>query len=340
LFYPWDSTEGNCSQKIFRGDNVVDAKVGTAIQPVRTRKTGFIVNIRKYYILYLMFLPVVICLLLFNYIPMWGVVLAFKDFVPWYGFWGSKWVGLGNFQYIFSSPDFPRLLGNTLMINVYKIIFGFPAPIIYALLLNEVKGKLFKKTVQTISYMPYFVSWIVISGISYTLLNTNYGIINSLLTALGLEPIQWYIHSEYWRSILVGSNIWKGVGYSSILYLAAIAGIDPTLYEAAIVDGASKWKQLVHITLPGILPTASILFILGLCGIMNGDFGQTYALIGFNSPLYKTTDVLDFYIYRVGLQGGKFSIGTSLGLFQSAIGFMLILATNKIAKRMGGEGIW
>jgi putative aldouronate transport system permease protein len=226
------------------------------------------------------------------------------------------------------------------MINVYKIIFGFPAPIIYALLLNEVKGKLFKKTVQTISYMPYFVSWIVISGISYTLLNTNYGVINSILTALGLEPIQWYIHSEYWRSILVGSNIWKGVGYSSILYLAAIAGIDPTLYEAAIVDGASKWKQLVHITLPGILPTASILFILGLGGIMNGDFGQTYALIGFNSPLYKTTDVLDFYIYRVGLQGGKFSIGTSLGLFQSAIGFMLILVTNKIAKRMGGEGIW
>lgn len=319
---------------------MAETKVITAVGPIQRKKKGFISNIKKHYILYLMFLPVIICLLLFNYIPMWGVLLAFKNYVPWYGFFGSKWVGLYNFQYIFNTPDFSRLLYNTVIINVYKMIFGFPAPIIFALLLNEVKGKLFKRTVQTISYMPYFVSWIVISGISYTLLNTNYGIINNVLKGFGLEPIQWFIRSEYWRSILVGSNIWKGVGYSSILYLAAIAGIDPTLYEAAIVDGASRWKQTLHITLPSILPTASILFILGLGGMMNGDFGQTFALIGYNSPLYKTTDVLDFYIYRVGLQGGKFSIGTALGLFQSAIGFVLIMITNKVAKKMGGEGIW
>jgi putative aldouronate transport system permease protein len=319
---------------------MVEAKVKIANPPIKGNKRSFISNIKKHYILYIMFLPVIISLLLFNYIPMWGVLLGFKDFVPWQGFWGSKWVGLGNFKYIFNTPDFPRLLRNTLLINIYKMIFGFPAPIIFALLLNELKNKLFKRTVQTISYMPYFVSWIVISGIAYSFLNTNYGIINNILKGFGLEPIQWYIRSEYWRSILVGTNIWKGVGYGSILYLAAIAGIDPTLYEAAIVDGATRWKQTLHITLPSILPTASILFILGLGGMMNGDFGQTYALIGFNSPLYKTTDVLDFYIYRVGLQGGKFSIGTALGLFQSAIGFILVMGTNKIAKRMGGEGIW
>jgi putative aldouronate transport system permease protein len=316
------------------------AKANRAIEPCLVRKHGFKDNIKKYHTLYIMFLPVVISLILFNYLPMWGILLSFKDYVPWHGFFGSKWVGLGNFRYVFSTPEFPRLLANTLLINVYKLILGFPAPIILALLLNEVKNNYFKKTFQTISYMPYFVSWIVISGIAYSLLNTNYGVLNTVLKAFGLEPIQWYIRSDLWRGILVGTNIWKNVGYNTIIYLAAIAGIDPTLYEAAIVDGAGRWKQTLHITLPSILPTASILFILGLGGMMYGDFGQTYALVGYNAPLYKTTDVLDFYIYRVGLQAGKFSIGSALGLFQSAIGFLLIVMTNKLAKKMGGEGIW
>jgi putative aldouronate transport system permease protein len=316
------------------------ARQSNAITPSYGKKFGFLANIKRHYMLYLMFLPVAIGLILFNYLPMWGILLGFKDYVPWQGFFGSKWVGLDNFKYVFSTPEFPRLISNTLLINVYKMIFGFPAPIILALLLNEVKSKYFKKTVQTISYMPYFVSWIVISGIMYNLLNTNYGLINTMLKSIGLEPIQWYIRSDLWRTILTSTHIWKGVGYGSILYLAAIAGIDPTLYEAAIVDGASRWKQTLHITIPSIMPTASILFILGLGGMMYGDFGQTFALIGSNSPLYKTTDVLDFYIYRVGLQSGRFSIGVALGLFQSAIGFLFVIGTNKIAKKMGGEGIW
>lgn len=287
-----------------------------------------------------MFLPVVICLITFNYIPLWGIVLAFKSYVPWQGVFKSKWVGLGNFRYIFNTPDFPRLIKNTLSINVYKIVFGFPAPIILALLINEVRSKIFKSMVQTISYLPYFVSWIVISGIMYNLLNYNYGIVNNILKGFGIKPVQWYIKSEYWRSILVGTNIWKNVGYNTIIYLAVITGIDPTLYEAAIVDGANRWQQTLHITIPGLLPTASILFILSVGGIMYGDFGQTYALIGYNSPLFKTTDVLDFYIYRVGLQGGKFSIGTALGLFQSFIGFFLVIISNKVANKMGGEALW
>lgn len=304
------------------------------------KKHGLAFNIRKYWVLYLMFLPTVIILLIFNYIPMWGVTLAFKDYVPWYGFMGSKWVGWNNFRYIFSTPDFPRLIRNTLLINVYKIAWGFPAPIIFALLLNEVKVKKFKNPVQTISYLPYFISWIVISGIMYNLLNTNFGIVNNFLKAIGKEPVQWYIRADVWRSILVGTSMWKGVGYSSIIYLAAISGIDMMLYEAAVVDGASRWKQTLHITLPSIAPTISILFILGVGGIMYGDFGQIYALISYNSPLFPTTDVLDFFIYRVGMQSGKFSVGTALGLFQSAIGFVLVMSTNFIAKKIGGEGIW
>lgn len=307
---------------------------------LRAKKNGLRFNIGKYWMLYLMFLPTVITLVIFNYIPMWGVTLAFKDYVPWYGFAGSKWVGWDNFRYIFSTPDFSRLIRNTLLINTYKIIWGFPAPIILALLLNEIKVKKFKSLVQTISYLPHFISWIVISGIMYNLLNTNFGIVNNFLTAIGKEPVQWYIRADVWRSILVGTSMWKSVGYSSIIYLAAISGIDMMLYEAAVVDGASRWKQTIHITLPGIAPTISILFILGIGGIMYGDFGQIYALISYNSPLFPTTDVLDFFIYRVGMQSGKFSIGTALGLFQSAIGFVLVMSTNTVAKKIGGEGIW
>jgi len=304
------------------------------------KKGGLIYNIKKYRGLYIMFLPVIICLTVFNYIPMWGVILAFKNYLPWKGFWGSPWAGWANFEYIFNTPDFPRLVRNTILINVYKMIWGFPAPIILALLLNEVRVRFFKRTVQTISYLPHFVSWIVISGIAYNLLNTNFGIINNFLKLLGYEPVQWYIRADVWRSILVITHIWKGVGYGSIIYLAAISSIDPSLYEAAIVDGATRWQQTWHITIPGIMPTASILFILGVGGLMYGDFGQIYALIGYNSPLYETTDVLDFYIYRVGLQGGKFSVGVALGLFQSIIGFFLVLITNYLAKKVGGEGIW
>ena len=309
-------------------------------QSLMVKKNGLWFNFRKYWMLYLMFLPTVITLVIFNYIPMWGVTLAFKDYVPWYGFAGSKWVGWANFRYIFSTPDFSRLIRNTLLINTYKIIWGFPAPIILALLLNEIKVKKFKSLVQTISYLPHFISWIVISGIMYNLLNTNFGIVNNFLMAIGKEPVQWYIRADVWRSILVGTSMWKSVGYSSIIYLASISGIDMMLYEAAVVDGASRWKQTIYITLPGIAPTISILFILGIGGIMYGDFGQIYALISYNSPLFPTTDVLDFFIYRVGMQSGKFSIGTALGLFQSAIGFILVMSTNTIAKKIGGEGIW
>jgi putative aldouronate transport system permease protein len=290
--------------------------------------------------LYLMFVPVIICLTLFNYIPMSGILIAFTRYQPWVPIFESPWVGLDNFRTMFSAPDFGRLVFNTVWINVLKLLWGFPAPVIFALLLTELRGKLFKRAIQTISYLPHFVSWIVISGISYALLNTNFGLVNGVLKGLGLEPVQWFVRGEFWRSILVGSSIWKGIGYSSILYLAAISGIDPTLYEAAVVDGASRWRQVISITIPCIMPTASILFILNIGSMMSGDFGQIFALIGQNAPLHANTDVLDFYIYRKGLQGGLFSIGAAMGLFQSVIGFVLVMGTNRIVKWMGGEAIW
>ncbi|MFR8002370.1 MAG: ABC transporter permease [Hydrogeniiclostridium sp.] len=307
---------------------------------IAPKKRGFIRNIRRYWMLYVMFLPVIICLLLFNYLPMTGIYIAFTEYQPWVPILESPFVGLENFRLMFTAPDFGRLVFNTVWINILKLVFGFPAPIILALLLNEVQKQVFKRTFQTISYLPYFVSWIVVSGIMYTLLNYNFGIVNGLLKSFGMEPVQWYTSNQYWRSFLVGTSVWKSIGYNSILYLAAIAGIDTALYEAAVIDGASRWKQMLHITLPCLLPTASILLILSLGSMMNGDFGQIFALIGQNAPLHETTDVLDFYIYRKGLQSGQFSIGTAMGLFQSVIGFILIVGSNLAAKRMGGEGIW
>lgn len=304
------------------------------------KKRGFVRNVRRYWMLYVMFLPVVICLFLFNYLPMTGIYIAFIEYQPWVPISEAPFVGWENFELMFSAPDFERLIFNTVWINVLKLIFGFPAPIILALLLNEVQKQAFKRTFQTISYLPHFVSWIVVQGIMYTLLNYNFGIVNGLLNSLGMESVQWYTSSQYWRSILVGTSVWKSIGYNSILYLAAIVGIDPALYEAAVIDGASRWKQMLHITLPSLLPTASILLILSLGSMMNGDFGQIFALIGQNAPLHETTDVLDFYIYRKGLQAGQFSIGTAMGLFQSTIGFILIVLSNLGAKKLGGDGIW
>lgn len=313
---------------------------GIGIEYKRVQKVGFRKNLKKHWMLYVMFLPVAICLILFNYLPMGGIYIAFTKYQPWIPIHESPFVGWENFKLMFAAPNFDQLIFNTVWINILKLFFGFPAPIILALLLNEVTHSKFKKTVQTLSYLPYFVSWIVVSGIMYSLLNYNSGIVNNILKSMGSDPVQWYTHGEYWRSILVASSVWKSIGYNSILYLAAIAGIDPTLYEAAVVDGANRWHKMLYITFPSILPTASILLILSLGGLMNGDFGQIFALIGQNAPLHEYTDVLDFYIYRKGLQAGQFSIGTAMGLFQSSIGFVLICLSNFLSKKMGGEGIW
>ena len=297
-------------------------------------------NLRKYRLLYLMFLPTVVVLAVFNYYPLWGLRIAFYNFIPWMGFEGSKFVGLQNFRTLFNLPDFSRLIENTVVINLMKIFFGFPAPILFALLLNEVRSKAFKRTVQTISYLPHFVSWIIVSAILYTLINGSYGLLNMLMRDMGVKPPVWYTRPDLWRGILVGTDIWKGVGFSSILYLAAISNINSEMYEAAVIDGATRLQQTRWITLPSMLPTIVVMFIIQMGGLMNGNFQQIYALVGSNTAIYKTVDTLDYYIYRIGIGKMNYSLGTTMGIFQSLISFSLVMLTNYTANKTGDMGIW
>ncbi len=304
------------------------------------KKHGFLYNIKAYKLLYLMFLPTAATLLIFNYLPLWGLRMAFFNYIPWKGFEGSAFVGWQNFKTLFSLPDFGRLVTNTVVINIYKILIGFPMPILFALLLNEIRGRRFKRTVQTISYLPHFVSWVIISAILYALINGNYGLVNTFMTSIGITPPRWYVRPDMWRGLLVATDIWKSVGFSSILYLAAIANINTEMYEAAVIDGASRLKQILYITLPSLLPTIIVMFILSMGGMMNGNFQQIYSLVGSNTPLYKTVDVLDYAIYRRGLQRSEFSLATAMGIFQSGISFLLVVITNKVANKAGEYGVW
>lgn len=304
------------------------------------KKHGFLYNLNKYKLLYLMFLPTVACLLVFNYAPLWGLRMAFYNYVPGKGFEESAFVGWQNFKTLFAMPDFPRLVRNTVLINVYKTLFSFPMPILFALMLNELRAKHFKRAVQTISYLPHFVSWVIVSAVLYALINGNYGLINTTLSSLGFKPPRWYIRPDLWRSILVITDIWKTVGFSSILYLAAITNVDAEMYEASVIDGATRFKQHLYITLPSIMPTIITMFILNMGGIMKGNFDQVFNLVGNNTPLYKTVDVLDFAIYRQGLAKNQVSLATTMGIFQSAISFILVVLTNKLANKVGEYGIW
>ena len=304
------------------------------------KKHGFLYNLGKYKLLYLMFLPTVACLLVFNYLPLWGLRMAFYNYIPGMGFEGSAFVGWQNFKTLFALPEFPRLVRNTVIINIYKTIIGFPMPILFALLLNELRCRSYKRVVQTISYLPHFVSWVIVSAVLYALINGNYGLINSMLSNMGVTPPKWYISPELWRPILVVTDIWKTVGFSSILYVAAITNVDQEMYEAAVLDGATRFKQHIYITLPCILPTIVTMFILNMGGIMKGNFDQVFNLVGNNTPLYKTVDVLDFAIYRQGLTKNQISLATTMGIFQSAISFLLVVVTNKIANKAGEMGVW
>jgi putative aldouronate transport system permease protein len=289
--------------------------------------------------IYLILLPGIIYFVLFHYVPMYGAIIAFKDFKAPLGIMGSKWVGFKNFVDFFNHPSFSLVLINTMVISMYKIIIGFPAPIILALLLNEVKHKLFKKSIQTISYMPHFLSWVVIAGLATKMLSPSSGAINQLITFLGFEPIYFMADPKYFRGILVLSDIWKEIGWGSIIYLAALSGVDVQLYEAATVDGASKWKQLWSITIPSIAPTIVIMFILRVGGVMNAGFEQIYMM--YSPNVYAVSDIIDTFVYRNGLESAKYSFATAIGLFKSVIAFVLVLITNRLSKLMDdNNGLW
>lgn len=295
------------------------------------------IRLRQNIPLMIMFSPIVLFFLIFKYVPMLGAIMAFKEYNFSDGIIGSPWVGLNNFRLLFSNPQMANTIRNTLMLSVLKIIVGFPFPIALAILLNEVRKAWFKKTIQTLVYLPHFFNWIIVGGLVITLFSQESGTINHLLqTWLGITYP--FLYQEFsWVVIFLGSGVWKEVGFSTIVYLAAITSIDPSLYESACMDGANKWKQTWHITLPGIQPTIILLLILSMGSVMEVSFDQIYMLQ--NSVVADISEVISTFIYRAGLQGGQFSLTAAMGLFESLVGLILVVVTNHIARRFK-QGLW
>jgi putative aldouronate transport system permease protein len=295
-------------------------------------------DMKRHWPIYLMALPVIAYYIIFHYGPMYGLQIAFKDFSPAKGIWGSAWVGFQHFESFFNGIYFWRLLKNTVLINVYELIFGFPAAIILALLLNEIRNAIFKRVVQTISYLPHFISIVVVAGMMVDFLSRN-GLINQILASFGVaEPIDFLKEAGWFRFLFVSSGIWQGIGWGSIIYLAAIANIDPTLYEAARMDGANRWKQTLHITIPGIMPTIVILFILNMGNMLS--VGSEKVLLLYNPLTYETADVISTYVYRKGVLEASYSFTAAVGLFNSAVSFILIVAANSLSKRLSENKLW
>jgi putative aldouronate transport system permease protein len=292
----------------------------------------------KHWQIYSMLLPGLLYFIVFKYIPLGGIVIAFQDYNVFNGIFGSPWVGLKHFKNLFEYPEFYEILKNTTLISLYQLILGFPAPIILALLLNEVRKMAFKKTIQTILYLPHFLSWVIIGGLVISFLSPTTGLINEVIKWFGGEPIFFMQESQYFRGIVVGSGIWKEVGWGTIIYLAAMAGINQELYEAAEVDGAGKFRQAISITIPSILPTIVVLLLLRIGNILDLGFEQIYMLL--NPLVWETGEVFDTYIYRVGLLGGQYSYTTAIGLFKSIVGLLLLVGANKLSKKMTGNSIY
>ncbi|MDF2670557.1 MAG: sugar transporter permease [Paenibacillus sp.] len=314
----------------------------TKIQVVDTPRTisfGRIVmkDFQRNKYVYLMLFPVVVYYLVFHYGPMYGIQIAFKDYSFGKGIWGSTWVGLQHFHDFFNGYYFFRVIRNTLLLSLYDVLFGFPSAIVLALLLNEVRSRVFKRTIQSITYLPHFISMVVVVGLMTDFLSMN-GLINQLIQAFGGKSISFLIQPEWFRTLYVASGIWQGIGWGSIIYLAAIANIDPTLYEAARVDGAGRFKQMLHITIPGIMPTIIILFILRMGGILS--VADDKILLMYNPSTYETADVIGTYIYRKGILQAGFSYSTAVGLFNSVISFALLVFTNYISRRFSDTKLW
>lgn len=293
--------------------------------------------IRRHWVVYLMFLPVLLYYLLFNYVPMFGIVIGFQDFKITRGFFGSEWVGLKNFMSFFNSMYAWRCIRNTLSISFLTLIFGFPAPIILALLMNEVKNKYFLKTVQTVTYMPHFISMVVMCSIILSFVSNN-GIINECLRALGLGTMDFNNDPNYFYPVYIISDIWQGVGWGSIIYLAALAGVDPTLYEAATIDGAGRWRKLWHVSIPCIMPTIAILLIMQIGSIM--QVGSEKILLLYNPATYEKADVISTFIFRRGLTDAKYGLTTAVGLFESLINLILLITADRVAKLVGQRGLF
>ena len=292
----------------------------------------------KHKYMYLMLVPAIVYYVIFCYVPMYGASIAFKDFNPMQGIMKSPWVGFDVFEQLFGMSKFYSVFWNTIRISLIRLIFGFPFPIIVALMLNELRWNRVKRVIQTAIYIPNFISWVVLGGIMTSLLSMDSGIVNGIIKMLGFQPIGFLTDERYFVPTMVVSMIWKTFGWNTIIYLAAMTGIDPQLYEAATVDGANRWQRLLHITLPCIRSTIIVVLITRIGSLMQAGFEQIFVL--YHPGVYGTADIIDTYVYRRGLQEGKFELASAVGLFKSVVNFILVVIANKTARMMGEEGIY
>lgn len=306
-------------------------------------KALLVVTIRKHVVqewrLYLLLIPFLAWYAIFMYKPMYGLQIAFKDFSLFKGIEGSAWVGLEHFKQFFNGPYFGRTLKNTLLLSLYQLIFAFPAPIVLALLLNEVRNRLFQKFVQTFTYLPHFISIVVVAGIVTNFLAPSTGIVNSILQLLGGEKLYFLTKPEYFRTIyIISMDIWKEMGFGAIVYIAALAGVNPALYEAAKIDGAGRFQIIWNVTLPSIIPTIAIMLILKIGQLM--EVGYEAIILLYQPATYETADVISTYVYRSGLQEGQYDLATAAGLFNASVSLLLVIMANRLSKKLTETGLW
>ena len=309
------------------------------LQSVKSPAKRMLLRYWRHRYLFLLLTPALIWYIIFRYIPLYGVQIAFKDFRLLVGIWASPWVGFDHFVFLFTaSPDFGRIMFNTIWLSLLQTFFGFPAPILLALLLNELWGKKFMKVIQNISYLPHFFSWVVMSALWINMLSPSRGVINQVIMAFGGQPIFFMADQAWIRTVLVFTGIMKGVGWGSIIFIAAISGIDPEMYEAAVIDGAGRIKQAIHITIPSIMPIITIMAIMSMGGILDAGFDQ---ILNMMTPVTRPViDVIDTYVYRIGLERIMYSMASAVGLFKTVVSFIVILFVNFIVKKMGQPGLF
>lgn len=288
--------------------------------------------------IYVMLAPMIIWFILFLYKPMYGLQIAFKDYSVFRGIAASPWVGLEHFETLYSNSQFLRAVRNTFLISMLSLIFGFPVPIILALMFNEIINAVYKRTAQTIVYLPHFISTVIIAGIVITAFSPSAGIVNTFLGWFGIEPIYFLTKAEWFRPIFIGSGIWQEAGFSSIIFLAAIAGVNPSLYESAVVDGASRWQMMWRITLPSIMPTIIIMLIIRIGNLM--EVGFELIILLYQPATYETADVINTFIYRQGLQSGQYDLAAAAGFFNAVVAFILVMTANTISKRVSRTSLW
>lgn len=304
----------------------------------KVRRAEMLKRIKKNKLIYLVILPGIIYFIIYKYIPMYGLIISFQDYKPYLGISGSEWVGFAHFERLFTSSDFWMIFKNTLVLFALQIFIYFPIPIIISLMLNEVKNAFFKRGVQTIIYIPHFMSWVVIVSISYVMLTLDGGIVNSVLESLGFNKINFLLSSEWFRPMYIIQVIWREAGWGTIIFLAAITAVDPQLYEAAKMDGANRFRQMWHITLPAIRSVIIVLLILKIGDVLELGFEHVYLLL--NASNREVAEIFDTYVYVAGLQQGQFSYSTAVGFFKGAVGLVMVIFANRLAKKFGEEGIY